>query len=199
MPRPSPSPLSIELILSWAGAHRERTGQWPSTRSGAIPEAPERNWSAINVALHRGSCGLRGGDSLTALLVRRVGKSRGRREWFRLQQIEGWARSHQRRRSCWPTCRSSDVVDAPGEAWRAVDKALRQGSRGLPGGDSLARLVGRLRASKARRSMVSPRPASVAAPACSQVGAATQAGGRRGRGGAADGPDDGGLHRLGAS
>jgi hypothetical protein len=138
--------LTVELILSWAEAHRHRTGQWPSTRSGAIPEVPGRNWSAINVALHRGSCGLAGGDSLRALLARRLGKPLGRRDRLRLSQIEGWARSHQRRSGRWPTCRSGDVVDAPGETWRAIDKALRQGGRGLPGGDSLARLVGRLKA-----------------------------------------------------
>jgi hypothetical protein len=148
MSQPSACPLSLELILSWASAHRERTGQWPSTRSGAIPEAPGRNWSAINVALHRGSCGLGGGDSLTALLVRRFGKPPGRREWLRLQQIEGWARSHQRRTGCWPTCRSGDVMDAPGESWRAIDKVLREGRRGLSGGDSLARLVKRPKASE---------------------------------------------------
>ncbi len=146
MPQPSAATLTVELILTWASAHRERTGHWPNTRSGAIPEAPGRNWSAINVALHRGSCGLPGGDSLRALLARRFGKPPGRRERLRLQQIEGWARSHQRRSGCWPTARSGEVVDAAGENWRAINQALRQGSRGLPGGDSLSRLVGRLKA-----------------------------------------------------
>jgi hypothetical protein len=32
---------------------------------------------------------------------------------------------------------------APGERWRAVNQALAQGLRGLPGGDSLARLLAR--------------------------------------------------------
>jgi hypothetical protein len=144
----SPSPLTIELILSWASAHRERTGQWPSTRSGAILEAPGRNWSTINVALHRGSCGLPSGHSLQTLLTLYSGKSPGRRDPLRLLQIEGWARSHQRRCGCWPTSRSGDVQDAPGETWRGIDKALRQGMRGLRGGDSLSRLVRRLEASK---------------------------------------------------
>jgi hypothetical protein len=35
-------------------------------------------------------------------------------------------------------------VDAVGETWRAIDTALRRGLRGLPGGDSLRRLLGRL-------------------------------------------------------
>src|SRR6266404_4289177 len=40
------------------------------------------------------------------------------------------------------------IVDAPGETWRAVDKALRHGNRGLPGGSSLFKVLvqgGRMR------------------------------------------------------
>lgn len=156
MLQPSVSSLSIELILSWASAHRERTGQWPSTRSGAVAEAPARSWSAINVALFRGSCGLPGGHSLRTLLTLYAGKSPGRRDPLRPLQIEGWARSHQRRCGCWPTSRSGDVQDAPGETWRGIDKALRQGMRSLRGGDSLSRLVRRLEAGKAPPSVNKP-------------------------------------------
>jgi hypothetical protein len=35
------------------------------------------------------------------------------------------------------------VADAPGETWGAVNAALAHGSRGLPGGDTLARLLAR--------------------------------------------------------
>jgi hypothetical protein len=41
---------------------------------------------------------------------------------------------------------AGQVAGAPGETWRALDVALRQGLRGLPGGDSLARLLRRHRA-----------------------------------------------------
>jgi hypothetical protein len=33
----------------------------------------------------------------------------------------------------------------PGQSWAAIDEALRRGLRGLPGGDTLARLLGRHR------------------------------------------------------
>jgi hypothetical protein len=36
-------------------------------------------------------------------------------------------------------------VAAPGETWGAIDAALKKGWRGLPGGDSLARLLARER------------------------------------------------------
>jgi hypothetical protein len=37
------------------------------------------------------------------------------------------------------------VEDAPVEDWAAIDDALRQGHRGLPGGNSLAKLLARYR------------------------------------------------------
>ena len=38
-------------------------------------------------------------------------------------------------------CGSGKIIDAPGETWRAVESALRNGRRGLPGGSSLARFL----------------------------------------------------------
>ena len=35
-----------------------------------------------------------------------------------------------------------EIVDAPGEVWRNVDAALRQGLRSFPGGGDLAKLIG---------------------------------------------------------
>jgi hypothetical protein len=35
------------------------------------------------------------------------------------------------------------VAEVPGETWKAISAALRSGGRGLPGGDSLARLLRR--------------------------------------------------------
>jgi hypothetical protein len=40
-------PLRVDEILVWAGAHRERTGRWPTGRSGTIVDAPEETWMAV--------------------------------------------------------------------------------------------------------------------------------------------------------
>jgi hypothetical protein len=56
-------------------------------------------------------------------------------------QIRGWAKRHFRRTGRWPTAASGPVADAPAENWRALNTALREGYRGLPGGSSLARLL----------------------------------------------------------
>jgi hypothetical protein len=80
MPRHKP-PLSIEQILAWADAHHARTGQWPTARSGPVPEAPGEVWDTIDGALHEGSRGLSGGDSLARLLARHRDRRRARVAW----------------------------------------------------------------------------------------------------------------------
>jgi hypothetical protein len=54
-----------------------------------------------------------------------------------------WARQHHLRTGAWPTAESGPVAEAPGEVWANVNKALRSGSRGLPGGDTLSKLLHR--------------------------------------------------------
>jgi hypothetical protein len=52
-----------------------------------------------------------------------------------------WADAHRRHTGSWRTARSGPVRGAPGERWRGIDRALWHGFRGLPGGDTLARLL----------------------------------------------------------
>jgi len=59
-----------------------------------------------------------------------------------VEQICAWAEAFARRTlGSWPTANSGPVVEAPGETWKALDMALRQGHRGLPAGSSLAYLI----------------------------------------------------------
>jgi hypothetical protein len=68
-----------------------------------------------------------------------------------LKKILTWAVAHLGRTGAWPSARSGHVADAPGETWKALDLALAQGNRGLPGGDSLSRLLRRVRGLPERR------------------------------------------------
>jgi hypothetical protein len=52
-----------------------------------------------------------------------------------------WADAHRRRTGKWPSPASGPLADVPGESWQAINNALHRGCRGLPGGDSLARLL----------------------------------------------------------
>src|SRR5207248_2483381 len=48
------TPLTVEQILTWADAYRDRTGQWPRHTSGPVPGAPGETWGAIEFALRNG-------------------------------------------------------------------------------------------------------------------------------------------------
>jgi hypothetical protein len=60
-------------------------------------------------------------------------------------KILAWADSHRARTGRWPSCTGGRVRGAPGETWVNVNQALRLGLRGLPGGDTLPRLLARER------------------------------------------------------
>jgi hypothetical protein len=139
---PARPPLSVEVILRWADAHRRRTGRWPSADSGFVHRVPGQTWQAVNRALAAGSRGLPGGSSLARLLAERRGKrNKAQAPRLREEQILLWADRHYRRTGRWPTPASGPVQGAPDENWRALASALWAGNRGLRGGDTLRRFL----------------------------------------------------------
>jgi hypothetical protein len=138
--------LEADQVISWALAHRLRKGAWPTEKSGPVPEAPGETWYRIDRALRSGGRGLTGGDSLPRLLARRLG-ARTRPGLPRLVewQILRWADEHHTRTDRWPSAGAGPVAAALGESWQKIDRALREGFRGLPGDDSLSRLLRRHR------------------------------------------------------
>ncbi len=137
------SPLTLEIILAWVDAHHVRTGEWPSYYSGPIVEAPGETWLGIHKALVDGRRGLPGRSSLARLLV----EQRGVRNVLSLpdlssEQILKWADAFHEQTGKWPNRKSGPIAESQGETWQAVDHALARGRRGLPGGSSLAKLLG---------------------------------------------------------
>jgi hypothetical protein len=134
--------LKVKEILAWADAHKERTGDWPNRYSGTVSEAPGETWNAIDLALSRGARGLlRGGRTLAELLA----DYRGRRHHqeppeLTIDQVLAWAEAYRTLYGVWPTV-TTGPVGSTGETWLSLDKALRAGARGLPGGSSLPRLL----------------------------------------------------------
>jgi hypothetical protein len=153
--------LTIPEILAWADAHHEATGLWPAIKTGPVAVAPGETWKRIDAALRGGFRGLPGGSSLARLLSRHRGKTQTGRQNLREDLILAWARDHRRRSGRWPAQTSGPVLAAPGESWRAINNALGEGLRGLPGGDSLSRLLKRagLRGGKQRTALTSIAPA----------------------------------------
>ena len=132
--------LTIEQILAWADAHKALTGRWPNLRSER-PNGMDETWAGINAALSRGNRGLPGGSSLPKLLA----EHRNVRNIVDLppltiKQILQWADTHKKATGHWPSQYSGQVTGTD-ETWSGVNHAIRIGSRGLPGGSSLAKLL----------------------------------------------------------
>jgi hypothetical protein len=134
--------LTEGQILAWADAHRAATGRWPDPKRSGVAGMPGETWSKIDNALARGHRGLPGGSSVARLL----GEHRGARNLMSLPpltagQILAWAEAHRMAHGRWPTRGSGPVTTAPGETWCGVNWALYRGRRGLPGGQTLGRLL----------------------------------------------------------
>ena len=135
--------LTIPEIVTWADVFHARTGRWPTVRSGPVLGAPGETWQAVHDALYVGQRGLPGGSSLARLLARKRGvRNVQDLPPLTVQQIREWAEVHRRRTGSWPTRRSGPINEAPGETWDRVYQALYKGLRGLPGGQTLAQVLG---------------------------------------------------------
>jgi hypothetical protein len=134
--------LTEAVILAWADAHRRRTGRWPGQRSGPVVAQPGETWMGLDLALLLGLRGLAGGSSWARLLARERGaRNRAALPRLTVRQILARADAHHGRTGQWPQARSGPIAEAAGESWDGVNQALRKGLRGLPGGDTLARLL----------------------------------------------------------
>jgi hypothetical protein len=141
--RPRLPVIKPSAILTWADRHRRRHGEYPSSASGQIPGAGT-TWRAIDSALREGLRGLPAGSSLSRFL-RGHGRLRGpvvSKVPLKPEQIVQWAEAFSRRHGHRPTASSGPVADRS-TSWKAIDSALYEGSRGLPGSDSLARFLDR--------------------------------------------------------
>ncbi len=54
-----------------------------------------------------------------------------------------WADAHYQTTGKWPNPKTGAITAVEGESWYSVQWALQHGTRGLPGGDTLARFLAR--------------------------------------------------------
>jgi hypothetical protein len=147
-------PLTEDQILKWADAHHHRTGSWPSKTLGPVLDAPGETWIGVGVALQLGRRGFPGGSSLAWLLAEKRGvRNLYNRPVFSVEQILSWADTFHERTGKWPNLSSGLISESPGDTWAVIDKALRRGSRGLPGGSSLAKLLADRRGARNKTSI----------------------------------------------
>jgi hypothetical protein len=139
--------LTVAQILTWADQHHERTGAWPRSASGRIGDGAQMTWAAVNAALRHGLRGLPGGQSLARFLSARRGYRNPRNPpRLTVRKIMAWAKAHHRREGRWPSVLTGAVRFVPGETWNGINQALTTGTRGLPGGSSVAKLLAVFRA-----------------------------------------------------
>jgi hypothetical protein len=123
---------TVEQILSWADAWRERTGKWPLIKDGSIPEAPGETWSSVSKFLSRGASELGYKTTLPKLL----NEMRGVPIYHVVpalneETILEWADRYHERTGNWPKSTSGDIPEAPGDTWARISWALNNGSRSL--------------------------------------------------------------------
>jgi len=134
--------LSIGKILKWADAHHKTTGNWPNQKSGAVSDATTEKWASIDNSLRGGLRGLAGGSSLAQLLLKyRAVENNYSHPDLTLNEILQWADDQHNKTGLWPTVMAGKILGVPNEKWQDVERALKRGLRGLPGGSSLARLL----------------------------------------------------------
>jgi hypothetical protein len=140
-------------ILVWIDGYRERTGAFPNSTNGVVPESHGDTWSSIDRALRRGLRGLPGGSSLARLLASRRGiQNPSDLPRLSIRQILIWADEHFRRTGSWPTRDSGPIHGTKGETWFGIANALFKGYRSLRH-DTLARLLQRHRGVRNRKAL----------------------------------------------
>jgi len=135
--------LSTAQVLDWADRHRKATGRWPKVHDKSPIPGTVDTWATVASALAAGKRGLPK-ISLSSLLSQHRGiRNHLAAPGLSASKILAWAKQHKRITGNWPTAESGDICGVAGEKWSSVQAALSQGNRGLPGGDSLARLLHR--------------------------------------------------------
>jgi hypothetical protein len=144
--------VTVADILAWAEAFRQAKGQWPNEASGPVQGAPAAiTWHTIGQCLRTGGQGLPGGTTLRRLLAQHRGAPGGDRPpRLTIEQVLAWADSYHAAHGCWPNKLAGRVAASRQETWGGIDRALRQGRRGLPAGSSLGALLAEHRGARKR-------------------------------------------------
>lgn len=136
-------PLTIQLVLDRADDYHRRHGKWPTEHSGPVDGLPGETWKKVQSAFHTGTRGLAPGSSLAKTLNRYRGVPCIQRSESPLteRQILKWADAYYAKHGRWPSGASGFVEGTDHEDWRKITGSLCDGTRGLPGGSSLSRLL----------------------------------------------------------
>lgn len=129
-------PLSDGVVGGWAKAFHAAHGRWPTRKDGQIPGALDgETWARVAAAIEQGLRSLRPRPSLGAFCAEVCGapEAGSVRRPLTVVSVLIAAAEYHRQHGEWPGPESVDpALEAQGESWRRIDRALRDGGRGLP-------------------------------------------------------------------
>jgi hypothetical protein len=136
--------LTIVQVLGWIKAYQAENGHSPQKASGQV-KGTDETWQGVNRMLRHGGRGLPDGSSLADLKYEHFGEpNHMKRPRLTINQLLTWMDEYKAANGDWPNQNSGQVAGTD-ENWNAIQCALRQGIRGLPGGSSLAKLLAKYR------------------------------------------------------
>lgn len=129
-------PLTDELVAGWVQSFRAKNGAWPTENDGQIDGAPHGDtWMRVAASIAQGRRGITRRTSFAAFLHEVCGAPAPgsvRRE-LTIEFVMTMAVAYLARTGRWPNAASVDPqLEAAGETWHRIDRALRTGGRGLP-------------------------------------------------------------------
>lgn len=137
--------LTVEIIEEGVRRFHAEHGKAPTQLSGDATAyvGCKTSWKSIDSRLRVGSCGFPGGDSLMETATRLgLRNGRGYKPSLSYAKIENAVRHYIQRTGRTPHNKCGDATEDFGhpETWSAIEGALQQGLRGLPGGSTLGKL-----------------------------------------------------------
>jgi hypothetical protein len=138
--------LTKEIIINWVRSYIDKHKRKPYKSDGIVEFAEGEFkgiiWNSINSALNRGNRGLPGNSSLSDLIeenfdIKNPKNAPQLSENSICDLIQTFIDLYERK----PQSTDENVPGIEGLSWANIDRRLREGSYGLPGGSSLAQLI----------------------------------------------------------
>ena len=134
--------LSVSIVREMVKEWKKQKGEFPRSDSGEIPGSNGETWGSIDSALYNGCRGLPGGSSLPRFLAEHFGvRNRANLPQITIAMLKRQIEEYREREGSWPVKTSGEIPDSGGDTWSVINRALKKGIRGLPGGTCLARFI----------------------------------------------------------
>lgn len=123
--------LTEKQIIQWAKLHRKNHKEYPDNQSGSVEaaDADGETWANIDFALRFAQRGLEGHRSLAEFLYH----YETRNHTLSPELILSWADDYCTLYGSYPKASAQGIIPgSDGKTWRDIDKAIQNGTHGLP-------------------------------------------------------------------